>query len=68
MSDGVVTADGSGTAGAITFGVPITDFGVANGHADGFNGNIADAGYFNGIWNSTALNAIAAWSHCNAGV
>lgn len=68
MSGGVVTSDGSGTIGAITFGAPITDFGTANGTADGFQGNIVDAGYFAGIWNSTALNAIAAWSNCNAGV
>jgi hypothetical protein len=68
MAGGVVTADGSGTAGAISFGAPITTFGVANGLADAFQGNILDAGYFNGIWNSTALNAIAAWSNCNAGV
>jgi hypothetical protein len=68
MSGGVVTTDASGTAGAISFGANITDFGIANGHADGFTGNIVDAGYFNGIWNSTQLNQIAAWSQCHAGV
>jgi hypothetical protein len=68
LSGGVATLDGSGTVTPFTFANPMDTIGASYDNTDPFSGYILDGGYYDGIWTSTQLTAIAAYSKCKAGV
>ena len=65
VSGGGYTSDGSGTATAETYTVAMSYLGYANAYAAI---STPEMGYYNGIWNSTQLQALATYVNCQYGL